>query len=369
MYTPNYQNRGILPVLSGRAVLRNNDVSTFALDVDGADPLSKRFKHGWRVVIEDEMVQLCCGAVNSIASSYKSGVHDLTLSGATDMHFLRDMITLPNPSNAADNQSQDAYYKAKGNAGELIYDLVRQHVGQDARAEFKRNLIVYPLQPGTFSKSSSLNSRFKTVLEEVQALALQAGLVIRFTQDDGTQRTLMNIAKGRDFSRAVRLTEINGGLTDWSMSEDAPTVTSVLVAGQGEGTARTLKVVDGNENDWDFKALRYQDRRDTNDINELVQAGEQTLEENREKAGISLEIGETDRLRFGRDFWLGDTITVQLSNGATVTDIVQVADIDWSAQGRKVKLTIGPVIDEQDAPRWVPLVRQLQSQVRALENR
>ena len=43
MYNPDYQRRGILPTLSGSVVLRNNDVSTFSLDIDGGDPLSARY--------------------------------------------------------------------------------------------------------------------------------------------------------------------------------------------------------------------------------------------------------------------------------------------------------------------------------------
>ncbi|PCE42490.1 hypothetical protein CO267_18585, partial [Acinetobacter baumannii] len=148
-----------------------------------------------------------------------------------------------------------------------------------------------------------------------------------------------------------------------------PALTQVLVAGQGEGTARTLKLVTGNANDWDFWGLGYQDRRDTDDLAELIQAGEETLEEGGAKSTISVEVQETTTKRFGRDFWLGDTITVQLADKTQITDKVQVAEIDFGPEGRTVKLTLGPVLDEQDAPRWVPLVKKLQAQIRALQAR
>lgn len=366
MYTSDYQRRGILPTLGGSVVLRNNDVSTFSLDVDGGDPLSSRFERGWRVVIEDEGIQYLPGTVNKIGRSSKTGVQDLTLSGADDMAWLRGMITLPSPGNAADNQGQDAYYKAKGTAQQLITDLVRTHIGQDARSDFRRHLHVNAPVGG--GEQVAINSRFKTLLEEVETLA-RGQLNVRMSQDDDSQQTVMNVAAGRDLARAVRLTEINGGLTDWDMSEEAPTVTSVLVAGQGEGEARTLKLVQGNENDWGFQALQFQDRRDTDETDQLIQAGEETLEEGREKSTISMEIGETATTKFGEDFWLGDTITVQLADGAVVTDIVQSAQVDWSAKGRTVKLAIGPVLDEQDAPRWVKLVRTLDAKIRAMQTR
>ncbi|WP_141395057.1 hypothetical protein, partial [Acinetobacter baumannii] len=117
MYTPDYQRRGILPTLSGKAVLRLNDVSTFSLDVDGDDYLSSRFEKGWRVVIQDEGLQLVAGQPNHMGRDSKSGAQDLVLSGSDDMLWLKNMITLPNPASAADQQSQSAYYKASGVAG------------------------------------------------------------------------------------------------------------------------------------------------------------------------------------------------------------------------------------------------------------
>lgn len=366
MYTHDYQRRGILPTLSSSVVLRNNDVSTFSLDVDGGDPVSSRFKRGWRVVIEDEGTQLLCGAADRIGLASKTGVQDLRVSGKDDMLWLRDRITLPNPANAADQQGSNAYYKDKKPADELIFDLVRKNVGQNARTG--RRLPLSALAPSGNAGVASVNTRFKTVLEEVEVLA-RGKLNLRMTQDDIARQTVMTINAGRDYSRAIRLTESNSGLTDFDMAEEAPTVTSVLVAGQGEGEARTLKLVEGNTNDWGVTAEVFQDRRDTDDLDQLIQAGEETLEEGREKSTISMEIGETPTKRFGEHFWLGDTVTVQLADGSIITDIVQSAQIDWGAEGRTVKLTVGPVLEEQDAPRWVPLVRTLQAQIRALQTR
>lgn len=367
MYTPDFHRRGILPTFGGSLVLRLNDVSTFSLNVNGDDYLSSRFEKGWRVVIQDEGVQLAAGQPNRLGRESKSGAQDLSLSGADDFVWLKNMITLPNPANRADNQSEDAYYKASGTAGTLLYDLVRRHSGQNARAEYKRPLVV--TNPGAVGKQMKLNSRFKPVLEEAQTLANSSDLVMRMQQDDAQQLTTLSTTVGRDLSRAVRMTEKNDGVADWSLAEEAPELTHVLVAGQGEGEARTLKLVEGNENEWGFWGLQFQDRRDTDEVDELIQAGEETLEEGRAKSTISVEVQETESKRFGLDFWLGDTITVQLADNTRITDKVQVAEIDFGAQGRTVKLTLGPVLDEQDAPRWVPLVSRLMKRLQALQTR
>ena len=368
MYTPDYERRGILPVVGGTAVLRNNDISTFTLEVNAKDILSSRFEKGWRVVIEDEGRQVLAGTPSSIGRSSSDGAQTLDLAGENDMSWLRDMITLPNPSTAADNQAEDAYYKASGTGPDLIYNMVRRMVGQNARSEYRRKLFVESPSAGV-GKTLSVNTRFKTVLEEVQALAQQSSSVVSIRQDDMQRQSVMSISPGRDLSRAIRMTEINGGIGDWDLSEEAPSVTSVLVAGQGEGTARTLQLVNGNANEWGFWALQFQDRRDTDDADDLLQAGTETLDGGVAKAAITVDIHETPSKRFGQHFGLGDTITVQLASGVLVTDIVQTAEINWGSTGREVKLTIGPVADEQDAPRWVPLVKSLQAQIRALQAR
>ena len=368
MYTPDYERRGILPVVGGTAVLRNNDISTFTLEVNAKDILSSRFEKGWRVVIEDEGRQVLAGTPSSIGRSSSDGAQTLDLAGGDDMSWLRDMITLPNPSTAADNQAEDAYYKASGAGPDLIYNMVRRMVGQNARSEYRRKLFVES-PPAGVGNSLSVNTRFKTVLEEVQALAQQSSSVVSIRQDDMQRQSVMSIAPGRDLSRAIRMTEINGGIGDWDLSEEAPSVTSVLVAGQGEGTARTLQLVNGNANEWGFWALQFQDRRDTDDADDLLQAGTETLDEGVAKAAITVDIHETPSKRFGQHFGLGDTITVQLASGVLVTDVVQTAEISWGSTGREVKLTIGPVAEEQDAPRWVPLVKSLQAQIRALQAR
>jgi ribosomal protein L19E len=61
-------------------------------------------------------------------------------------------------------------------------------------------------------------------------------------------------------------------------------------------------------------------------------------------------------------------VTVDLPNGAQVTDRARVAEIAWDEFGRTVQLTVGShSTDEDKAPAWVKQIRDLKRQVRHLK--
>ena len=359
LYTPDYVKLGVLPVLSGTVVLRRNEVSSFTLDVNGNHDGWKRFRKGQRVVIWEGDTQVLAGPVTGVSKSYSAGVREVTLSGSSDMLWLSQRITYPNPAAHPESQTTDAYYKRSGNAETLIRDMVRLNLGPDARTERRAPLVM--AANGNRGGQVSLNSRFKNVLEEAHSLALVGNVTFQ-TRQDG-ESTRFEFRDQRDLTRHIRLSPMNGGVTDYDLEESAPTTTSVLSAGQGEGEARTIKLVTGNQDEWGVYAEEFRDRRDTDDLAELIQAGEERIEEGQATASVALTIGDTARWRFGDSFGLGDTITVNLGDDGTIQDLVQVAELEWSASGRTTKLTVGPTLEEEDAPRWVSAFDRLRREV------
>lgn len=361
VYRADLTRVGMIPLLSGSAVIRNNDTSTFALDVDGDNPLVN-YEPGWHVAVFEDGAQIIAGRILGDELNGTTDGTDLTLTGESHIGYLSQMITLPTPSSAADKQDQDAYYTAKGASETLIADLVRTHVGQDAQTAWQTPIVVDASQGR--GSTASLNSRFKNLLEEVQATATVGQTTFRTWMDGNTIRFSQGV--GRDLSRAVRFSQTNGAVGEYTLTRAAPTVTSVLVAGQGEGTARTLQLVNGNANDWGVRALQFQDRRDTDDADELTTAGTETLADGQETASITLNVNETPGLIYGVDYTVGDTVTVQLKDGATITDTVQQAAIEWSENGRAVTLQVGTTPDDTDQPKVVTEVRRLRKALAAI---
>lgn len=369
IFDQNLTFRGTLPVLGGQAILRNTDVSTFSIDINANSAMWARFEHGWHVLIEDDGRQMLTGIPDKITETAAKGIRDVTLSGLCHMRYLRDMVTIPDPARPVTSQSDSAYYKRSGLAETVVKDMVRSHVGQDARPENKRLLVVDPDKG--LGKQVAINSRFQNLLEEVKSIAAAGGIRVqaRMIPAGAGHEIRLGVVEGRDLQKAVRLSQINGALDGYTLEESAPTLTRVLVGGQGEGAARTLILREGNPNDWGVNVLQFQDRRDTDDDADLRQAGDETLEEGQASASISIEVNEIPHLRFGERFDLGDTVKIELNTGVEINDVVQSADITWSETGRAVKLQVGPVAEDLDAPAWVKRVHELRSQLRRIQAR
>ena len=376
LYDPDFVHRGPLPLESGNVVIRNNDVSTFLIDIDTSteqwENITAQYgdMKSWHVQLFDSLdgdVPLMSGIITSDRDE-KSGYPATQWTGRCHLDYLDGMITLPNPARAADDQKDGSHYTDKGPAAEVIFQMVRKHVAQGARDEFRTPLRVSSTWADKPGKQVSVKSRFKPLLEEVQAAAKTGGITFSTSMTrDGAIRFHQSVPEDR--SRYIRLSEDNDALGDWSLERERPEVTKVLVAGQGEGDARTLKLVEGNTNDWGTSRIVFQDRRDTDELDDLIEAGEETLADGAETASISVDLVDTPNMLFGVDFHIGDLVTVQLANGATIVDGVQEVELTYSDTGREGKLTVGPTGEEHEGDKLVKLVKDLRKRITALETR
>lgn len=360
--------RGLLPVLGGSLVLRNNAVSTGVIDIDGNYPLWGRHElEGGHVAVFDGDVQLVAGKLSALEVTKDGGLVDVQLQFKSHLDYLAGMITLPSPNQALTSQTVRPYYKETGPAETVISDMVRTHVGQSARVENRQPIQVEASQGrGT---AVTVNSRFKNLLEEAQALAGVGGVQFRTWLDYSTATIRFGHRVPVDRSRSIRLREADGTLEKFTYSLEAPTASRVLVAGQGEGTDRMLRLVEHDQTDWDVKTLLFQDRRDTEEEAELIQAGEDTLADHVAKTAITVETQMLGKRRFMVDYFVGDTVTVQLTNDVTITDPLQRVELSWDETGTSYKVSVGPYLEEPDEEATVETVRKLRRSLRGLEAR
>lgn len=66
------------------------------------------------------------------------------------------------------------------------------------------------------------------------------------------------------------------------------------------------------------------DRRDTDDITELKQSIEEELNEKAEKKTLSISPVDTESLQFGRDYNLGDKVTVVITHPKEVVTVEEL---------------------------------------------
>lgn len=362
------QHRGILPVVSGSAVIRNNDVSTWNLVVDGNNTLSDRFKPGWGVQAFDNFGnQLFSGPATSIevVASGDNRTRTLNISGVSDDVYLADSLVIPDPDEGAEAQAD--LWKSTGAAETVMRQLVNEQIGPAAPTDYRiPKLIVLPDEGR--GDDVSVSERFTNILEVLQEQS--SGLLFTIHQDGND--LVFRISEPRDLTRAVRLTRHNGAVGEYKSERTAPEATEVIVGGVGTGSTRKMWRVANPLGDWGRRVTKFVDRQSTSDSNELQQVAETELEDKGEKASVTFEANEIQRLQYGRDFVVGDKITVDL-DGSLIQDTLQITEMSWDSTGRSMQMQVGPVADESKlnpvAGEVLDLYKRVWSEVRRSQTR
>lgn len=355
--------RGQLVPLECSAVLRDCDVGTWSVAVRD-DALARRIAAGWRLIMVDDGELIVSGPVVAFGSDVGEG--RVVLSGVDDLCHVADRLVYPDPSLPADAQTTDAYYKRSGPAETVVRDLIDSNAGAGAIVARRAAGVVVDASQGR-GAAVSTNLRFKNLLEESRALCRIGGVTFTAMQESDGQ-IWVRFRVPQDLSRRVRFTRQNGGMLAGSYELQGPSVTDVVVAGQGEGAARTI-VERSQASLWGRRIEQFQDRRDTDEVADLEQAGDETLADGAAGASASVEVQEVPGCRFGTDYRLGDTVTAEFG-GTTVVEPVRSAEVQWDGHGRTVRLSLGDHEQDDDrSPAWVRFVRDLSGRVRGLETR
>ena len=113
----------------------------------------------------------------------------------------------------------------------------------------------------------------------------------------------------------------------------------------------------------------FKDQRDTDDMAELEQSATEQLDEGAPGAGAQFSAVEAPGLRFGTDFLLGDTVSVEVG-ALTIAEPVRAVELAWDGHGRTATLTLGDHDQADDkTPKWVSKIKKLDARVRSQEVR
>jgi hypothetical protein len=258
------------------------------MTVDEDAEWSPPVDEGWGIIVYDQGHVVFSGPAEKIGTEDQGNAPDTTFSGKTDMVVLQDRVVYPNPALPAGQQNV-GYRTGKGLAEDLIAALINENAGPGALVDRRTPGLRTVVSQGR-GVLTSVNARFKVLLEEVQSLATVGNLVVDVVQD-GTNLAV-SVRAPVDLSREIRF-QPEAGLTAYNMSLTAPTVTAVLVAGQGEGAARTIREHRGAPS-WGGRRIEvFQDRRDTDDTDELAKAGAETLAEGAASGSATFDTEET----------------------------------------------------------------------------
>jgi microcystin-dependent protein len=193
-----------------------------------------------------------------------------------------------------------------------------------------------------------------------QEIALGSDLLFDVVQVGSGRQ--FRVSAPQDVSSLVRWDIANNQLSKSKYGYSAPGVTRVFVAGQGEGSARTIVEVTTaasllSEAIWG-RIERFVDQRNTNNIAELTQAGLEVLATEGTTV-TSLEVVPSSAMAdgFGVDWFLGSWVTVVVNDQQIRAQVVEVPISITSSDG----VLVGAVVGDATGFDWQAILAAKQS--------
>jgi hypothetical protein len=283
---------------------------------------------------------LASGPVESaeVSASSNDPAGSLVVKGITDDVILADRLAFPQPSNVDPTTQTEAYDKRTGAAETLMHAYVSANVGPAAPSA-RRDMRLTFGADGARGSTVTKNARFDVLGSLLTDLANGAGLGFRIVQS-GAVLQFQTFAVV-DRSAAIRLDVANNTLASQRVATAPPGATRVVVAGKGEAVDRAFADVSTAESlaaeaAWGRRIELFLDRRQNEDA-DLAQAGlERLAEQGFSAIAVQAVPAQDTSMEFGRDWNLGDLVTVVVEGvelKTTVTGYTVKADSEGVRQG------------------------------------
>lgn len=279
----------------------------------------------------------------------------------------------PNPTLAADAQTT-AYYNASGNAETLMRNLVNLNAGPGALVARRTPRLIMGAVAGVGS-NVVVKSRFDPLGDILRTLASSGGgLGFRVVQIE--KDLVFQVYAPRDRSKIARFSRGIGNLRSVKYDIEAPTGTVAIVGGSGEETSRKIVVRNNSvaEANWWRTELfvegsQSDDGTGSDTSGGMAQAGDDALAQNGEQVKLVTVTIDTEDVKYGRDYGLGDTATVEVFPGVEVKDTVRSANYSYTpSDGESVSVLIGSQEATRD-PSWIRTIESMSARLGQLERK
>ncbi|WKW85414.1 minor tail protein [Microbacterium phage Milani] len=306
-----------------------------------------------------------------------------TFSGVTDEVLLAGAVAFPDPSIAdpqlsSQSRSNDT---RSGSTESLLRQFVAFNVANGAlasgapwapagRLRGLRSKTVLRGPSSSRGLAQKKSPRFQNLLELLQEIvAYDPAYGFRMVQVDGLIQ--FEVIEARDRSKFVRFDVENGTITSEEVQSGGSTITDAIVLGQGEGkdrqiVRRRLALNTADEELWGVPFEVAIDQRDTDDLAELQQSGDEKLLEAQGGTSVKMIPADDTTMQVGKDWRLGDLVTTVVGSTETASRVSEaVYAVD--ARGVRAGAGLGDVsgFDRQDAQ--AATVKSLDSRVSQLE--
>lgn len=330
---------------------------------------------GNRVVLIRDGSVWCEGPLE-IPTEYTWDLTDDTDPGTVTLHFTDDLAVLAGYITWADTNNTWAtqpftanWSLTNTNAETIIRTLVNDNCGPGALAARQLPDLVLG-SVASVGSDTSITTRFEPLLEVCRRAAVNGGGLGFRVHTDAGQR-VFDVYAPADKTATARFSKGLGNLRSVQYKQSAPTVTHALVSGNHTeadpdadppvAESRTFVAVAdaAAAAEWWRVEQHIDGSADTDAEGELTAAGSEALAEGADPVELVTTTVDTEDLRAGRDFDLGDRVTVALPTGLEVTDIVRSIHLQATPEsGEYVSSLIGSP-EASTASDMVRIVREL----------
>jgi hypothetical protein len=351
-----------LPIISARGVRRHMGVSSAICKTTYTAQRWAALQPSCGVVLYRDGRQEFTGllAARQVEWDAGSGRMVIVVEAQGDTVHLSDRLVFPDPERAADDQTINDYWTSSAVAtSTAMLKLISDQAGPTCRASRRVTGLTLGDDPGV-GVVRGWKALFLPVLEQLTLMSVASGanLGLRITSETGALE--VSVYQPRDLAGAIRFSADLSNLVGFTYREESPTATDAVAAGQGDLHLRLRKraaTTSALALAWGRRIWSYIDRRDTADAAELLQAATDNVTEGDATVSLAVTLTDSQAATYGRDWGLGDRITVyvgppgQSTPVATVVDVVREIAFEVDERGAE---TLRPAIGTYDAKARVP---------------
>jgi len=291
--------------------LKFNDIGKWSLEIDRRSKnLVPLMTPGFGIQVMNRTTKemLFSGYIDERDYSWDATNDTLTVNGWDDNKLLDWRLSCPSPGESFPPYTVQAFDQRSGVASTVIRAYVNANLGPGAVASRQWPGVIMGTDPIVGSTIQG-KLRWTKLLPDMQGLAIAGGgLGFRCIQVDSNIQFQVYMPK--DKTADVKFSVHLGNLVGGKVKTVSPEATYVYVGGDGEGTARKIREGkdDGAHQTWGRREV-FEDNSGTNNDTELDQKIKESLADKSEQAEFEVQITDTEALKFGVDYNLGDKVT------------------------------------------------------------
>jgi hypothetical protein len=383
-------------------VIRYSAQGSWQILVEAGTPQSDLLQRGGGVAIYQDGVDLpiITGQIESFQHYWTNAQHtsmgSLYFGGKCDNKLAYTRLAYPDPTKAATQQwnTTDDTRAVSGPAGHLIWNELNKALGPGALANRKVAGVVVGSDV-TIGNTISDNLQWDVIGTKLESWTDTKTTGYRFLYDPNAKAINLYLYAPRDLSKTIRFSKELGNLREFTWNLTAPTVTRVIVACQGTGKGRYMyqQIDTATEAEWGLQIEQFLDRRDLPikadpttgqpikaDLSvtdaqfataqqAVLDAATEALTQGAKNGNFQIYPIDTPHIKFGRDYFVGDIVTVAV-DGTEYVDIVREVAITVDQGGQTE--TVAPSIGDQGAGNPLNLYKtvfDMREKLRKLEAR